>query len=437
MFLKRCIILLLSISSTQSFQHARKVGLVFNKSGIRRLRNNENISYLREKRPVSTIALNLKRASKENEIIANQSSDESASISSLLPIVLPLLLVYISNQWSRSSLYYLVDFSNSETPTAFTAMNVDIAFSEAQYGALASVAFTFLFAITSLFAGGLADRFDRKLLTIGSSIAWSTAIFVTAISEDYNQVLVARILMGLACAFSTPSAYTLIRDLVPKDFTSLANSLYGSGVYLGGGLSSLSLLLDGNIGWRGTCEFIAAYGLIAASVTALILPQDPKTEKEIINRDDNVEEEKQSPASDVGEILSIPRVQWLFAGSFLRFCSGLCIGVWAAPYYKQAFPDEAASYAVINALIVGLCGVTSGVVGGWAADQTASWSEQTSQDSNMGRLIIPIIGSLLAVPAWYLTAHASTFDNAMFWLGIEYLVAECWFGPIISVRIFF
>jgi hypothetical protein len=67
------------------------------------------------------------------------------------------------------------------------------------------------------------------------------------------------------------------------------------------------------------------------------------------------------------------------------------------------------------------------------ADKTAAWSSQDGREANSGRLLVPIIGSLLAVPAWYLTAHASTFDNAMIWLAIEYLVAECWFGPTISV----
>lgn len=66
-----------------------------------------------------------------------------------LSIVLPLLLVYISNQWSRSSLYYLVNFSDSPDATPFTAMNVELGFTQAQYGALASVAFTALFAVAS------------------------------------------------------------------------------------------------------------------------------------------------------------------------------------------------------------------------------------------------------------------------------------------------
>ena len=53
-------------------------------------------------------------------------------------------------------------------------------------------------------------------------------------------------------------------------------------------------------------------------------------------------------------------------------------------------------------------------------------------------LLLPIVGSTLAIPAWYLTTHTAAsapngFEVAMFWLAVEYLVAECWFVPTIAV----
>lgn len=60
-------------------------------------------------------------------------------------------------------------------------------------------------------------------------MAWSVATFGTATSDSYTQVVVWRVLMGLACAFSTPTAYTLIKDQVPPERSSLANSIYGTG----------------------------------------------------------------------------------------------------------------------------------------------------------------------------------------------------------------
>ena len=99
---------------------------------------------------------------------------------------------------------------------------------------------------------------------------------MTATSGSYNVVLAARIFMGLSCAFSTPSAYTLINDLVPKYWVASINSLYRSEIHLGSGLFNLSLLLNINIGRRGTCGIIALFDLASAVLSAVLLPNDPK-----------------------------------------------------------------------------------------------------------------------------------------------------------------
>lgn len=178
-----------------------------------------------------------------NRINSIKEENDNQGMLSVIAFVIPLLLVYISNQWSRSSLYYLVDFSSSTEkatdaitnamtqPASFYAMNLDIGFDQAQYGALASIAFTALFAITSLFAGSLADNYNRKYLTIGSTCVWALATYTTSVSTTYEEILISRVIMGLACAFTTPCAYTLLKDIVSNSKLSFANSLYGSGEF--------------------------------------------------------------------------------------------------------------------------------------------------------------------------------------------------------------
>ncbi|KAG7371132.1 major facilitator superfamily transporter [Nitzschia inconspicua] len=368
----------------------------------------------------------------------NNGNQGSSSFMWLPTLVLPLLLVYISNQWSRSSIYYLVDFDAGAD--AFTAMNVAIGFTEAQYGLLASLAFTALFAIASLGAGLAADRYNRKTLTMVAATGWSLATIGTAMSTTYGQVLTWRIAMGLFCAFSTPTAYTLINQKVPSDKKSLATSVYGTGVAFGGALASLSILLDNQFGWQQAMLVIGGVGFASAAIVFLFLPDDDKSNRNIqpeIDTKGSVEE----PASflaDFAKALSTNRAKWIFLGSFLRFSSGLCIGVWSAPFFRMTFPDNAGNYAVSQAFITAVAGSTSGLIGGATADYlsskvSGSKNENPSVDSNGVRLWVPVVGSLLAAPSWYLATHAAdSFQVAMIWLSVEYLVAECWFGPTIS-----
>ena len=45
-----------------------------------------------------------------------------------------------------------------------------------------------------------------------------------------------------------------------------------------------------------------------------------------------------------------------------------------------------------------------------------------------------MIGNLLAIPTWFLAiTSGGSFQLAMIWLAVEYLVAECWFGPTVNV----
>ena len=58
---------------------------------------------------------------------------------------------------SRSLIYYLVSFSSDAH--SFEFMNIDLGFGAAQYGIVASFGFTLLFAVSSLFAGPITDRY--------------------------------------------------------------------------------------------------------------------------------------------------------------------------------------------------------------------------------------------------------------------------------------
>jgi MFS family permease len=365
----------------------------------------------------------------------------------LIPLVLPLWLVYISNQWSRSSIYYLVDF-NGATADAFRAMNVAIGFSEAQYGLLASLAFTALFAVASLGAGIAADRYNRKTLTLVAATGWSLATIGTALSTSYGQVLSWRIAMGLFCAFSTPTAYTLINEKVPSEKKSFATSVYGTGVAMGGALASLSILLDNQVGWQQTLLAIGGVGLASVVTVWLLLPTDNKSDLDEIpssSKAKNSKDVTKPILTGVSAAFSTNRARWIFLGSFLRFSSGLCIGVWSAPYFRMAFPNDAGNYAVAQAFITAVAGSTSGLIGGAIADYLSSKvitnnkssttlsTRDSSLDPNGVKLWVPVAGSVLAAPTWYLAMHTSdSFQVAMIWLTVEYLLAECWFGPTIS-----
>lgn len=49
------------------------------------------------------------------------------------------------------------------------------------------------------------------------------------------------------------------------------------------------------------------------------------------------------------------------------------------------------------------------------------------------RLWVPLVGLSLAAVFWVLALTSSTFERAMSFLLLQFLAAECWFGPTVAV----
>eukprot|EP00611_Tribonema_gayanum_P031372 TRINITY_DN9058_c0_g1_i3.p1 TRINITY_DN9058_c0_g1~~TRINITY_DN9058_c0_g1_i3.p1 ORF type:complete len:202 (+),score=68.49 TRINITY_DN9058_c0_g1_i3:363-968(+) len=112
--------------------------------------------------------------------------------------------------------------------------------------------------------------------------------------------------------------------------------------------------------------------------------------------------------------------------SCVRFMAGYSIGSYMPVFYRARFPDDAALYSYLNASVVAVGGALSAYVGGLAADK---WGASGQRRAN---LLVPAIGAAAAVPALALTLYAPSFGLSMAGLFLEYLAAECWFGPAMS-----
>ena len=75
----------------------------------------------------------------------------------------------------------------------------------------------------------------------------------------------------------------------------------------------------------------------------------------------------------------------------------------------------------------------TGRSGGTAASSsTATGAVLLSKRDARFNQWVPAIGSLLAIPFWLGTLNAPTLELSLGALFLEYLFAECWFGPTIA-----
>ena len=154
---------------------------------------------------------------------------------------------------------------------------------------LQGFAFAVLYAVCGLPLGMAVDRYRRSWIILGGVLIWSLATIGCGFARSFNELLVARVLVGAGEAALAPAAYSLMSELFPRRKLGFAMGVYMVGALIG---AEGSLALGGYIlheahdgvtvpllghlpAWR--FAFIAA-GLpgLALAFLALLLHEPPR-----------------------------------------------------------------------------------------------------------------------------------------------------------------
>lgn len=170
---------------------------------------------------------------------------------------------------------YNYTMPEGEEDDPYYMMSVDIPnFTADKYGLLSGVMFTSLFSITVLFSGVLSDNCSRRLLLSFAAMLWSVTSLTTAVSTDYTEVALSRMMLGFFEAFCGPPAYSLIVDYFPPEVRTTANAIYAFGIYVGNALSSMIIIMISTLGWRWAYAITGFVGIVIG-ILVLLLVKDP------------------------------------------------------------------------------------------------------------------------------------------------------------------
>ncbi|CAN0336483.1 unnamed protein product, partial [Ascophyllum nodosum] len=159
--------------------------------------------------------------------------------------------------------------------TAFYNLKDGACIDNTEYGILAGVGFTLMFAMATLLAGRLTDTLDRRLLHTGAILVWSIAAAAHGMCTCFSCLLIFRIFLGIGEAFNAPACYALITLYFPHSRRATANGFYSTGTYLGSAMSSLCLAVAVLIGWRNTAFLSGACGVLAGAILFFTVEHNP------------------------------------------------------------------------------------------------------------------------------------------------------------------
>ena len=167
----------------------------------------------------------------------------------------------------------------------------------------------------------LGSRIDRRVLLTGSMAICALANVLAALSRNYEQLMLARVLAAVTSAVYTPQVAATVSMLVPESerATSLAKLMIGwaVGSVLG---NPLSVLVAAIFDWRASFAFIG----ISSGVVALLVWRSVPAKVEV------------PPLNWIRwfEVLRSPALRWLTAATALTNVGGNVMLSYIAPIVK-------------------------------------------------------------------------------------------------------
>jgi MFS family permease len=303
-----------------------------------------------------------------------------------------------SRAWLIVGLLWMVGCLNYLDRVLVTTMRgslvAAIPMTEAQFGLLTSV-FLWVYALLSPFAGFLADRFNRSRVIICSLFAWSVITWLTAHATTFPQLLATRALMGISEACYIPAALALIADYHRGPTRSLATGIHMSGIMVGSALGGLGGWIAERHGWNHAFLLFGLAGIAYTGVIALLL-RDLPAEADPAGAIATTVDMRAALKSLFGRTSFILA---LFYWGLLGLAGWAVVG-WMPTYLNEHFHLSQGTAGLSATGYLQTAALIGVLVGG-------VWADHWSRKDERGRVLVPLIGLLVAAPGILL---ASSID---------------------------
>ena len=281
--------------------------------------------------------------------------------------------------------------------------------------------FKWVYAGLSPVGGYVSDRLSRRHVITLSLFVWSAVTLATGYVTTFQQLVVARAVMGISEAFYIPAALALISEFHVGETRSRAVGFHQMGIYAGiilGGFSG-HVAENPSLGWRWAFEACGVAGVIYALPLFVLLRNPPREISSI--------SERLSPATAVRELLTNGGFLLLVLYFTLPAMAGWVVKDWMPDILREQFglgQGRAGVSAVLYVQAASLIGVG---LGGWLADR---WMRRTSR----GRIFVSALGMSFFLPSLFGVGNAGSLGVAIGFLilfGLGWGFFDCNNMPIL------
>ena len=284
-----------------------------------------------------------------------------------------------------------------------------------QLGLLGSAAFAIFYTVLGIPFGRMADRVKRKWLIAAGLAVWSLFSGLTGFAGGFWSLFVCRLMVGVGEATLGPAALSLLSDYFPPRMRATVQSIYSSGIAVGGGLA---FFLGGQIGaaygWRWAFYLLGFPGLLLC-IFVLSLREAKRGQTESASA-------SAYSSRDWKVLFKSSALRYHYAGYALFGLAANQLSIWGPYFFNRVHGLPLTLIGNWAGVLSVAAGVPGTILGGVLADRLR-------RRGRGGRMFFSAACALISIPLWL----ALLFSGNVWLLVVANFlllgVALMWLGP--------
>ena len=293
------------------------------------------------------------------------------------------------------------------------SIKADLLLSDQQLGLLTGFAFALFYTLAGIPIARYADRNNRRNVVAIAIALWSFMTAISGLVQNYLQLLLARIGVGVGEAGGSPPAHSMISDIFPPERRASALAFYSMGInfgilfgFLAGGW--LNEFFD----WRVAFFVVGAPGIVVALFVRYTLREPIR----------GLMEDRQDVATDTPfpEVLKLlwSRLSFrhLAIGGALNAFAGYSSSNWTASFMIRSHDMSTGELGTWLALIMGVGGAIGVFWGSYIAERLAKFDVRWYMwmPTITGMICVPFMIATYVVEGAYTALIVSVVPGILF-----------------------
>ena len=291
------------------------------------------------------------------------------------------------------------------------------------------LAFAVFYTFVAIPIAWLADRFNRVNILSIALATWSAFTALTGLANNFVQVALARMGVGIGEAGGSPPSHSIISDMYPKEERASALGVYSMGIPLGimaayFVTASLMDVSEDQVNWRQIFIFLGLTGIALAVVVKLVLKEPVRGAMELTS---GTTISKPPFLESLKVLMRIP--------AWWAMCFGIAFGSFVS-YAKSAFQTK---YLVtldpsfdFQTLVI-ILGIMNGTTYAGGAFFGARLADRWGKKDIRAYGWLPAIAMLLCLPVGIIGWWVDSVEMHLVFATFALLLLGIYLGPSFAI----